>query len=699
FFLLKITQMSIQVSLLLGNLLSIKFGDELDDRLKFAGPEQIRHQTLMQLRDIFETLARQQPLLLVLEDLHWADDLSLDLISLLMDELVNTPLLLLCVYRPERDHRVWQLGDQARRKCLDRYTELILNPLSSHQGRLLVESLLEIDNLPDSTRDVILRKSEGNPFFIEEVIRSLIEQDVVYREDDRWKAREEIANISVPDTIQSVVLARVDRLQEDAKYVLRCASVIGRLFRYRLLQHISQQERDLDRHLSDFEEKELVYEERTVPELEYAFKHAFTQEATYQGILEQKRGEFHHQVAQGMERLYQERLEEYYEELAEHYSKSSDAEKAVEYLLKAARKTQLAFANNDAIQYLTKALGLWSSLPDTEENKRRRIDALMTLSEVYFTTSHMAEAIRRAKEALEFAEGFASSREIAHLHYQVSDAMVCQNRLEDAIEWGKAGLTALGDDQVCPEAALLNFCIYNAYDTLGNFEEGRKYNLKNRDIVRQIGYFDEIYKIYVGVRHTYDKKEEVIAWEKEWIELCIQHDNQLGLAEGYIYLANELTEPDALFESIEYFGKGLAIAKRTGYSLLILMGQYWLGKRLLIAGEEMEAEKHLREAVNIMEDWGRQFEAGGTVESYHLLAEILTKQGNHEQAYQYLARGLQFATWRHLEEFLKSIRDICKATDKTEDFADLCKIEMENRERDDELKVLNHFLLSIQCQR
>jgi predicted ATPase len=334
---------------LLGNLLSIKFGNELDDRLEFAGPEQIRYQTLMRLRDLFEALARRQPLLLILEDLHWADDLSLDLISLLMDSLVATSLMLLCIYRPERGHRVWQLGDQARRKCLDRYTELILNPLSSHQSRVLVESLLEIENLPESAKNIILTKSEGNPFFIEEVIRSLIEQDVVYLEDNHWIARDEIANIHVPDTIQSVVLARVDRLHEEAKYILRCASVIGRLFRYRLLQHISQQEHDLDRHLSDFEEKELVYEERTVPELEYAFRHAFTQEATYEGILERQRREFHQKVAEGIERLYQGNLDEYCEELAHHYTLGVDIQKAIPYLLQSGNKAKLTYSNDTAL--------------------------------------------------------------------------------------------------------------------------------------------------------------------------------------------------------------------------------------------------------------------------------------------------------------------------------------------------------------
>jgi len=363
----------------LGRLLSIRFGSDLDRKLDSLTPEQVRHRTLMRLRDLFEALARKQPLLLILEDLHWADDLSLDLISLLMDALATTPLMLLCVYRPERGHRCGQLSSLAQRKCLDRYTEISLKQLSSREGRQLVETLLTIEDLPEGVKGMILRMSEGNPFFIEEVIRSLIDRDLVYREGERWRAREGVSEVDVPDTIQGVVLARVDRLEAEAKAVLQCASVIGRLFKYRLLEHLTQQERDLDRCLSEFEERDLVYEERTVPEVEYAFKHALTQEATYQGILERRRREFHRQVAQGIEGLYRERLEEYYEELAYHYSRSEDVEKAVAYLLKAGEKASRSSAYEAAIDHLQKGLELLKTLPDSPERIQRELDLQIAL--------------------------------------------------------------------------------------------------------------------------------------------------------------------------------------------------------------------------------------------------------------------------------------------------------------------------------
>jgi class 3 adenylate cyclase/tetratricopeptide (TPR) repeat protein len=683
----------------IGNLLSIRFGNELDDRLKYATPEQIRHQTLMQLRDLFRRLADKQPLLLILEDLHWADDLSLDLISLLMDEIAHTPLMLLCVYRPEKEHRVRQLSDQANRKCLDRYAEIVLKPLTSFESRQLVEELLTIENLPENVRDTILKKSEGNPFFIEEVIRSLIEQGMIYHEDEHWKAKSEITDINVPDTIQSVVLSRVDRLQAEAKCVLQCASVIGRLFRYRLLEHLTRQERDLYKYLNEFAERDLIHEERTVPELEYAFKHAFTQEATYQGILEQRRKEFHRQIAQGIEFMYQERLEEYYEELAQHYSKSDDVEKTIEYLLKAGNKAQSMFANEYAIHCFKQAISLTEKMTDTKEHKERKLDALMKLAKVYFIAGQNDKAIEVAEDAIKIAEEISTPRVVARLCYQIADALAVLNRFDEVIMWSEKGLKALGDDKICPEAALLNFCEWNAYYNLGNELKSKEYQAKNVDMIRKIGYFDEIYKIYVGLSGSSEKAEDAVAWDREMVEVCSQHNNQLGLAEGYICLGYEayLAEIGILSELIEYCRKGLTIAKRIGYILFVLIGSYGLGRMLIEAGDKIEAEQHLREAVGIMESWGRQFEPEQTVYAYKFLAEILDEQGELEQAHYYLIKGLRYSiSEKEIQDFLTYIKDSCQAMGKPEEFIAICNAELEQRDKDEEKQIIKNALADFQ---
>ena len=245
------------------------------------------------MRDFLVALARRRPLVLVLEDLHWADSLSLDLISLLMEALPLAPLLLLCVYRPEREHKCWHLGTLAARKCPSCYSELHLRELTPEQSRQLVESLLTIDSLPAVVKELILERSRGNPFFVEEVVRSLIDAGMVYHDQGAWRARDDLDQIQVPESIQSVILSRVDRLQRELKGVLESAAVIGRLFRRRLLEHTTREAIEMERALAELEDRQLIYQERVIPEEEYSFRHVLLQETVYEGILRSRRAGLH----------------------------------------------------------------------------------------------------------------------------------------------------------------------------------------------------------------------------------------------------------------------------------------------------------------------------------------------------------------------------------------------------------------------
>jgi len=624
---------------LLGNLLSIiEFGKELDDRLKFATPEQIRHQTLIRLRDIFRTLAGKRPLLLILEDLHWADDLSLDLISLLMDELASTPLMLLCVYRPEKEHRVWQLNSQARRKCLDRCMEIMLHPLSSHESRLLVESLLEIDNLPEATRSVILDKSEGNPFFIEEVIRSLIEQDAVYREDDRWKARDEIANIHVPDTIQSVVLSRVDRLQSEAKHVLQRASVIGRLFRYRLLRYIYRQEQDLDRYLTEFAEKELVFPERTLPELEYAFKHAFTQEATYEGILEQRRREFHHQVAVGIEHLYKERIAEYYEELAHHYSHSEDAEKAVEYLLKAGEKAKRSYLNDTAISYYQQALDIIEK--HGIQNNEWKLEALQSAGKVYFGIGRVAEAKGLFERAIALARDMGlPARQLVRLYFCIAEALFWQSQYDEMLRYGEMGLEILGDDTECTEAALMNTMISLAYQ---DNEKFREYNHRNLAFIRKLPYSMELRASYIVLVecHAYGDNNLEDARElcKELELLGEQHHDLRAVGESWLRQAKFLEIEGKFVEALQLYAKTFGALQNIGDEKHVGFCCWYISYASLTMGDVEKVETHAQMFLSISEKIGDPRTTGI---AHGILGIVAMCQHHWEEAISHHQKGLE----------------------------------------------------------
>jgi class 3 adenylate cyclase len=344
-----------EIAPVLADLLLVDLGENWPTPAPVS-PDQARQQTFTALRDVILALARPSGFVLVLDDLHWSDSLSLDVVSLLMDAITLAPLLLICVYRPQPEHRVAHLAINAVRRCAGRYTEIQVRELTPHQSRDLINALLGVRDLPTELSDLILEKAQGNPFFVEEVIRALIDAGVVYRDGDVWCARPEIAAATVPASIQSVILSRVDRLQEDTRRVLQSASVIGRVFRRRVLARVAQREADLDRTLWELEERALIYEGRITPEPEYAFQHQLTQQTVYNNLLRRQRELFHREVAAAIEALYADGLDEFYEQLAYHFEHGGATDQALSYLTKAADKAVAQNALHQAVAFYDHAI-------------------------------------------------------------------------------------------------------------------------------------------------------------------------------------------------------------------------------------------------------------------------------------------------------------------------------------------------------
>ena len=395
-----------EVAPLLCNLLSLRSDQEGRTSFPEYNAEKLRQETFLAVRDVLLALGRQRPVILVFEDLHWADGLSLDLISLLMEAVRESPLLLLCAYRLDPGHRSAHLGAIAARKCRDQYAELRLSELSHDQSAQMVASLLHTASLPLSAREVILERCQGNPFSIEEVVQALLESGLLYAEGGVWLTRGRLDRSAVPGTIQQVIVGRVDRLDEGLRRLLLTASVIGRVFRRRVLEMVSGQP-NLDRDLWTLEDRGLIYEERAVPELEYSFRHVLVQEALVQSLPGQQGAAIHSRVVAAMEALYGENLAEHCEELAHHAVASGDVSKAVPYLLQAGEKAKRAYDNPAAIDHFGRALGLLRSLPGSPERDRRELELQLALgTPLVHTRGHSAPEVGAA-----YARAYELSRD------------------------------------------------------------------------------------------------------------------------------------------------------------------------------------------------------------------------------------------------------------------------------------------------
>lgn len=322
--------------------------------------EQIRHLEPPQLRGaifgavstLFSALASQQPLVLVFEDLHWADDTSLELLNTLLPLTDDLPLLVITLFRPHRDEPSWRFHETASRDFPHRYREIALQPLDESAARTLVGNLLWIEDLPENVRTLILQKSEGNPFFVEEVIRSLLDSGLVVRDGEHWRATRQIADVRVPETLAGVITARLDRVPDEPRRVIEAASVIGRHFEHAVLADVHEDPLALPPSLSDLQARELILERRRLPDRLYSFKHGLTQETAYNSILLSKRRRLHLRVAECLERSAPDRVSE----IARNFLEAREDARALPYVVEAGERARRTGALDTAIDWFRQAI-------------------------------------------------------------------------------------------------------------------------------------------------------------------------------------------------------------------------------------------------------------------------------------------------------------------------------------------------------
>jgi class 3 adenylate cyclase len=229
---------TLEVYPFLAHMLSLELEGEAKERVESLDPQTLQNQYRAALAKLLEAMSKVKPLGIILEDIHWADPASVELLTQLFPLVNRFPIALTMLTRPDQDAPGWKLVESAREMFKENLTELQLNPLSEGDSRQLVSNLLEIEALPEKIRDVILKKAEGNPFFVEEVIRMLIDTGGIVQQEEKWAAGKDIENVEIPDNLQSLLLARIDRLPEEAKRTLRIASVIGRQFSVNVLEQV-----------------------------------------------------------------------------------------------------------------------------------------------------------------------------------------------------------------------------------------------------------------------------------------------------------------------------------------------------------------------------------------------------------------------------------------------------------------------------
>ena len=334
-------------------------------------PEEKKARTIEILIKIVLKGSELRPLIMVIEDLHWIDNSSEESLRYILEGISGARILLIFTYRPEFVH-TW--GGRSY------HSQLNLMRLSNRESLQMVAFLLGTSELESNLAELILDKTEGVPFFIEELIRSLKDLKVIEKKDAMFCLIKNIKDIDIPSRIQDVIMARVDSLPEGAKDILQVGSVIGREFGHNLLKEVLENpEQELLSRLSVLKDSELLYERGIYPASTYIFKHALTQEAVYQSLLKSTYQKYHRMIAEALEQHFPEIKEAQPETLGHHFTEAGLADNAILYWKKAGARAVRRSSNIEAITHLNKGLDLLKILSDTPERAKLELDVTIAL--------------------------------------------------------------------------------------------------------------------------------------------------------------------------------------------------------------------------------------------------------------------------------------------------------------------------------
>jgi class 3 adenylate cyclase len=420
----------------LAQLLSMRLDSQETAGVGAVTGEAFRDRLFAVLERLLLAMAKQKPVVVVLEDLHWADQSSLELLDHLFRLITQAPIAFVLLSRPKQESSGnWEKLAPILEGYRPYLLEIPLQPLSGEASGDLVRGLLDGSMLPNKLSEVILSKSEGNPFFVEEVLRSLIERGVLAREQEAWKVTHLVENIQVPDSLQGVLLSRLDRLPEDTKRVIQKASVIGRVFLFRVLEHMAREETVLESQIAFLEDAALVRERARIPEIEYVFHHALAQEVAYQTLLAPSRKLLHQRVGEAMESIFSQRIDQHRALLAYHFFKGEDWERALAYSVGEADAAVQIYAYAEAREHYHRALDSLKHLPDNDSNRQKEVDIRVRLVNVSLQSESPEKNLAILTEAENMASSLADEARLARVQLWMGRVHYLAGRLPEAISY------------------------------------------------------------------------------------------------------------------------------------------------------------------------------------------------------------------------------------------------------------------------
>jgi class 3 adenylate cyclase/tetratricopeptide (TPR) repeat protein len=553
---------------------------------------------------ILSALANKAPSIYFIEDLHWADPSFVELLRQACLE-IREPAIVLCVYRPTFNlftgHQLSGVGKY--------YHEIQLQDLSRSEAQDMLESLLKTSNIPSDLKRLVQSKAEGNPFYLEELVNSLIESETLILDNGHWKITKSISEADVSSSIHGLISGRLDRLDKETKRILQEASVIGRAFLYEILLKITELKDFIDGGLSTLERLDLIRTRALQPDLEYMFKHPLTQEVVYNGVLKKERQEIHEQIALVIEGVFQDRLPEFYETLAFHFKQGRSILKAVDYLIRSGEKSLARYAVEESHQYFKEAFDLLSHKPQrTKREDALLIELLIKWSSVRYYMGDLGKYVALLSVHRDLAESLGDKAKLGMFYAWYGWSLWFRAKFKDSYEYLRKALEV--GEQIEDQKVIGYACTWLSFTCtdLGALEEAILCGERAQEISKHIPSDQYLFfKPLAGIGYACVVKgnwKTALEAGKAILDYGQRHSNIRSMAMGHFVMGFSFVEAGDFPSAIEAYKKAIRTAQDPMYSQFSRWG---LGIAYAQIGQFKEAEEALQEVASYCRDFGCEY--------------------------------------------------------------------------------------------
>ncbi len=649
-----------------------------DEQFAFRNlePERVKQLTALAFREWLMTEARTRPVILIIDDFHWADDLSRDMLQAVVNLVREAPVLLCVMTRPQPEKPL-QLDPAVPGVKIE------LKPLSAEHSRALLGHLVNLGDLPESIINTILARSEGNPFYIEEFVRVLIEKEVLKPGDGQWRVASavELQTIDIPTSLGGLMMTRFDRLPKDLQQVLRSAAVLGLQFAARLLEEVERRLRGsagVQPVVERLIDMGMLEERRGTGELAYAFSHILSQETIYNSILHSQRPGLHRTVAESIEALYADDLSSQVEALALHYDRARVREKAMRYAVQAGERARSRFANHEAIEYFSRALQLSQHLSGYEATRWKaaiglgeveqligeyeeaiafyqatleewseaspedRAWAMLKLAQVWDKRGNLQEAqnwLRQALAQLDRVRGSVPELR-AQIYSDLGWMSLRRGDLTAAKDWLEQGLALVVDTEhygvLSSVLNRLGAVYYNRSEwkqAAGYVERALDLREKLGDVV---GYARSINNLGILKQASGDWDGALADYQRA-VEMHERIGEVEGLAQAYTNLGVLCTDLGDWAQAEDYLRNSFNIAQRIGHPSELAQAHMNLGRLYLLQARWADGTRHLNASIPLYAEVGARANVN-LIDAYDLQGRLALEQGQFDSAQQWANR-------------------------------------------------------------